>query len=84
MKFTEIKVEGIEGNIEYIDLAKQIGNILYTQGMDVEICDAGRSIYHGEDVKITAPIREFIKEKVTSGYPYLFKKSVEDMLDTEE
>ena len=44
-KFTEIKVTNIEGVEEVIDFSKTIGNALYTNGKDVNVCESGKKIY---------------------------------------
>ena len=78
-KFTEIKVLNIEGQEEFVDLSKQIGNALYTQGKDVSICECGKKIYYGEDVELTDEQKQFICN-ITEQYPYIFKSAIEAML----
>lgn len=78
-KFTEIKVLNIEGQEEFVDLSKQIGNALYTQGKDVSICECGKKIYYGEEVELTDEQKQFIRN-ITEQYPYIFKSAIEAML----
>lgn len=79
MNFKEIEVKNIEGEIEKIDFSKQIGNALYSNGKDVEICEAGKDIYFGKDVELSDNVKEFIKT-VISNYPYVFRTAIEDMM----
>lgn len=78
--FKEIKVKNINNEIEKIDVSKEIGNILYTQGMDVDICECGRKIYYGEEVELTEPQKEFIKEKILPQFTYIFRVAIEEEL----
>lgn len=79
MNFKEIEVKNIEGEIEKIDFSKQIGNALYSNGKDVEICEAGKDIYFGKDVELTESVKEYIK-MVIADYPYVFRTAIEDMM----
>ena len=44
VNFKEINVKNVEGEVEVVDVSKQIGNLLYTQGKDVAVCEAGQKI----------------------------------------
>lgn len=79
MNFKEIEVKNIEGEIEKIDFSKQIGNALYSNGKDVEICEAGKDIYFGKDVELSDNVKEFVKT-VISNYPYVFRTAIEEMI----
>lgn len=79
VKFTEVKVTNIENEVEVIDLSKQIGNTLYTQGKDVSICECGKKIYYGEEVELTEEQKAFIRQSIEQ-FPYIFKKAIEEML----
>ena len=78
-KFTAIEVENIEGKKEPIDFSQQLGNMLYTQGQDVDICECGKRIYYGEDVELTEPQKAFIK-KILAQYPYILRTAVEAIM----
>lgn len=77
--FKEIKVLNIEGQEELVDFSKQIGNAMYTQGKDVDICECGKKIYYGEDVELTEEHKAFIKQLVEP-YPYIFRSAIEKAL----
>lgn len=80
VKFTEIPVENIEGNIENINLCREIGNILYTQGKDVAICECGKSIYHGEEVELSSECKTFIHEAIVN-FPYIIKQAIAKLIE---
>lgn len=80
VKFTEIKVLNIEGQEEVIDFSKQIGNQLYTQGKDVDICECGKKIYYGEEVELTNEQNDFVKNLV-SQFPYIYRVAFEKVLE---
>ena len=52
---------------------------MYTQGKDVDICECGKKIYYGEDVKLTEEHKAFIKQLVQP-YPYIFRSAIEKVL----
>lgn len=79
-KFTEIKVTNIEGEEEVIDLSKAIGNALYTNGKDVNVCESGKKIYYGEDVELTDDVKETIRQHI-SQYPYILRTALETVLE---
>ena len=79
MNFKEIEVKNIEGEVEKIDFSKQIGNALYSNGKDVEICEAGKDIYFGKDVELTEPVKDFVRA-IISEYPYIFRTAIEEMM----
>lgn len=80
VKFTEVKVENIEGKIETIDISRELGNALYTQGQDVAICECGKKIYYGEAVELTQLQKDFIK-KIIAQYPYIYRNAIECLIE---
>lgn len=79
-KFTEIKVTNIEGVEEVIDFSKTIGNALYINGKDVNVCESGKKIYYGEDVELTDDVKETIRQHI-SQYPYILRTALETVLE---
>lgn len=76
---SKVKVTNIEGQIEVIDMSKTIGNILYTQGKDVDICECGKKIYYGESVELSAEQKEFIMASIAN-MPYILRSAIEQEL----
>jgi len=74
--FGKIEVKDIEGNAQYIDVRKAIGNQLYMQGADYVECHLGERIWNSEgllelDDKEVAAVVKF-----TEGYPYLSRTAI--------
>lgn len=78
--FKEIKVTNVEGEIEVVDFSKQIGNLLYTQGKDVAVCEAGQKIYHGEDVELDGDAKELVRQ-AAENMPYIYRKPLLEVID---
>lgn len=78
-KFTNLEITNIEGKIETFDASKEIGNLLYISGRDVEICELGKKIYYGEDVELSE-IQKAIIMKLTSDYPYIYRVAIEKVM----
>lgn len=51
--FTKVPIAGIDGKIEYKDLSKEIGNLLYKTTEDIGDMDLAREIYHEGEVDLT-------------------------------
>lgn len=79
-KFTELEITTIEGGVEKYDASKELGNLLYLRGRDVEICELGKKIYYGEDVALTEAQKTQIAE-LTAHYPYIFRKAIIDAMN---
>lgn len=80
VKFSEIPVENIEGNIEKLNLCKELGNILYTQGKDVAICECGKKIYYGEEIELTEECKDLI-HNVIANFPYIIRQAIEKLIN---
>ena len=78
-KFTELEIITIEGGVEKYDASKEIGNLLYLRGHDVEICELGKKIYYGEDVQLTDIQKDMII-KLTSDYPYIYRVAIKKVM----
>ena len=57
MNFKESEVKNIEGEVEKIDFSKQIGNALYSNGKDVEICEPA----------VSSDVQAFCSAKLVEG-----------------
>lgn len=78
-KFTELEITTIEGGVEKYDASKELGNLLYLRGRDVEICELGKRIYYGEDVALTDAQKAEIRV-MTASYPYVYRQAIEKEL----
>ena len=73
--FKEIKVKNIENEVEVIDFSKHIGNLLYTQGRDVAVCEMGQKIYHGEEVTLNDEAKELVRN-FADNQSYIIKNPI--------
>ena len=80
VNFKEINVKNVEGEIEVVDVSKQIGNLLYTQGKDVAVCEAGQKIYHGEETELTDEAKELIRQ-AANNMPYIYRQSLLEVIE---
>ena len=80
--FRKIQVEDIEGGKRIADISRELGNLMYMQGMNIDECELGRDIYHhGEvelDDKSEASVRRF-----SQNFPFVMRSAVENLLTAE-
>lgn len=80
INFKALEVEDIEGNMQRLDIAKALGNMLYMQGQNVEECDLGRKIYYSEgEIELDEnQVRSVLR--IAASYPYLSRHAIETIL----
>lgn len=78
--FRKIEVPNIEGQIETADVSKQLGNLMYMQGQNIEECELGRDIYHKGEVELSDKqvkmVRCFIQP-----WSYVLRSAIEETLN---
>ena len=80
INFTALPVQDIEGNMQSVNIAKHIGNQLYMQGVDIEECELGKTIYYSEgDIELDEKQAKSVL-RISSGYPYLSRHAIETIL----
>ena len=80
INFTALPVQDIEGNMQSVNIAKHIGNQLYMQGMDIEECELGKTIYYSEgEIELDEKQAKSVL-RISSGYPYLSRHAIETIL----
>ena len=80
INFTALPVQDIEGNTQSVNIAKHIGNQLYMQGMDIEECELGKTIYYSEgEIELDEKQAKSVL-RISSGYPYLSRHAIETIL----
>ena len=80
INFTALPVQDIEGNMQSVNIAKHIGNQLYMQGMDIEECELGKTIYYSEgEIELDEKQAKSVL-RISSGYPYLTRHAIETIL----
>lgn len=80
INFTALPVQDIEGNMQGVNIAKHIGNQLYMQGVDIEECELGKTIYYSEgEIELDEKQAKSVL-RISSGYPYLSRHAIETIL----
>lgn len=74
--FARIAIKDIEGNEQFIDVRKPLGNQLYMQGEDYVECHLGETIWNSDgeielDEQQVAAVVKF-----TQQYPYLTRSAI--------
>lgn len=78
--FRTIGVKNIEGNIETADVSKQLGNLMYMQGQNIEECELGRDIYHNGVVELNSKQADIILRFVKP-WSYVLRSAIEETLN---
>ena len=80
INFTALQIEDVEGNVQSVNIAKALGNMLYMQGQNVEECDLGRTIYYSNgEIELDEKQAQSVL-RISSGYPYLTRHAIETIL----
>ena len=77
--FRKIEVENIEGGVDTADVSKQLGNLMYMQGRNIEECELGRDIYHQGEVELSEKQAEVVKRFVQP-WAWVIRTAVEKAL----
>ena len=78
--FNKIPVKNIEGEVQFVQIAKQLGNALYMQGHNIEECELGQAIYHADgEVDINETQAGLVKLRI-SNMPYIIRSAIESLL----
>lgn len=73
--FRKIMVRDIEGNEVPADISKQLGNMLYMQGQNIEECELGRRIYHHGEVELSENGADIVK-RFAQGFSFVMRQAV--------
>ena len=75
--FSKIPVQTIEGNEEYIDIRKPLGNALYYKSQDLAGSELGRKIYLSTgNIDITDKEKELVKEMCDNMFAYVTRNAI--------
>ena len=81
VNFANIKIKDIEGNEVTLDIRKALGNVIYMQGINVEECDLGRTIYYSEgDIELTEAQVTTVK-RFADTYPWVTRDAIHKSLN---
>ena len=80
--FRQIGVKNINGEIEKADVSKQLGNVMYMNGQNIEECELGRAIYHDGEVELDdkqlGMVRRFIQP-----WAFVIRSAIEETMNKE-
>ena len=82
INFRQIPVKNIEGQIETADVSKQLGNLMYMQGQNIEECELGRDIYHNGVVELNSKQAEMVLRFVKP-WSYVLRSAIEETLNND-
>lgn len=95
---TQVKFLDIEGRETVIDIAKQIGNIMYMHGKDIFEHEFGSKVYHSADklkdwngsephpdcsFEVTVEEEKVLNKYIAQQFSYVVQKAVKDALKAE-
>lgn len=78
--FRKIQLKDIEGNAVELDLSRQLGNLLYMSGRNIDECELGKKIYYDGAVELSeenkASVLLFAKN-----FPYVTQRGIEEAIN---
>ena len=77
--FRQIGVKNIDGQIEKADVSKQLGNVMYMQGQNIEECELGRAIYHKGQVELNQKQEDMVRRFIQP-WSYVLRSAIEETL----
>ena len=80
--FRKIGVKNIDGNVDTVDVSKQIGNLMYMQGKDIEECELGKAIYHDGEVELNQK-QEDVVRRFIQPWAFVIRSAIEETLNKE-
>lgn len=78
--FRTIGIKNIEGQIETADVSKQLGNVMYMQGQNIEECELGRAIYHNGQVELNQKQEDMVRRFIQP-WSYVLRSAIEETLN---
>lgn len=80
--FRQIDVKNIDGGIEKADVSKQLGNVMYMQGQNIEECELGKAIYHNGEVELTQQQKDMVRRFIKP-WAFIIRSAIEEILNKE-
>lgn len=80
--FRQIDVKNIDGGIEKADVSKQLGNVMYMQGQNIEECELGKAIYHNGEVELTQQQKDMVRRFIKP-WAFIIRSAIEETLNKE-
>lgn len=73
--FRKLEVKTIEDTTITIDISKDLGNMLYMQGANIEECELGHEIYHKGEVELNEKQIDIVKS-FADNFKYIINISI--------
>ena len=80
--FSKVQIKDIEGNVQSVDISKELGNMMYLNAQDIAVADLGHDIYHRKEVELTRDQAQAVKAFVDSGFKAVVKRELMPLLDS--
>lgn len=80
--FSKVQIKDIEGNVQSVDISKELGNMMYYGEQDIAVADLGHDIYHKKEVDLTKAQAESVKVYVDQGFKAILKRELIPLLDS--
>lgn len=79
--FRKIKLKDVEGNAFEMDIAKELGNSIYNETVDIGELELAREIYLKGEIDVDSVKAEVIRRYIDGGYRAFVKEALIPVLD---
>lgn len=80
VNFTKIHLKDINGEVQEVNFAEQLGNQLYMTGHNIEECELGKRIYFAKGEMELSEKEIQIVTMAVSGWSYIARSSIENAM----
>lgn len=80
--FSKVQIKDIDGNVQSVDISKELGNMMYYGEQDIAVADLGHDIYHKGEVELTKEQAEKVKAYIEQGFKAIVKRELFPLLDS--
>lgn len=79
--FRKLELKDVEGNSFEMDIAKELGNIIYSETVDIGELELARSIYLNGEIDVNPAKAEILKKYIEGEYRAFVKETLIPILD---
>lgn len=80
VNFTKIHLKDINGEVQEVNFAEQLGNQLYMTGRNIEECELGKRIYFAKGEMELSEKEIQIVTMAVAGWSYIARSSIENAM----
>ncbi len=80
VNFTKIHLKDINGEVQEVNFAEQLGNQLYMTGHNIEECELGKRIYFAKGEMELSEKEIQIVTMAVAGWSYIARSSIENAM----